>query len=85
MFGLGFWEIVVILLVAVVFIRPQDLPKVARKMGRYYGKFRELSRTISMKMRDIGDEFTGLHGDNPKRRDEGEDYNNDHSNGAKKS
>ncbi len=57
MFGLGFWEIIVILLMVIVFVKPKDLPRFARKIGRYYGKFRDLSRYLSSKIRDFEDEF----------------------------
>ena len=36
MFGLGLWEIVAICLVALVFVRPEELPRVMRKLGRWY-------------------------------------------------
>ena len=36
MFGIGIFEIAAIALVALVFIRPKDLPKVFRKLGRWY-------------------------------------------------
>jgi|GEM_PF-2537795 len=33
MFGLGTWEVLLILVVALIFIGPDQLPKVARKLG----------------------------------------------------
>lgn len=36
MFGVGVFEIVAIALIALVFIRPKDIPKVFRKLGRWY-------------------------------------------------
>ena len=36
MFGLGLIEIVAICLVALIFIRPKDLPALLRKIGRLY-------------------------------------------------
>jgi Tat protein translocase TatB subunit len=44
MFGLGFTEILVILIVALVFIGPKKLPDVARSIGKGY---RELQRALS--------------------------------------
>lgn len=34
MFNIGIWEVVLILLVAFVIVGPNDLPKVARSLGR---------------------------------------------------
>jgi len=44
MFGLGFTELLVILVIALIFIGPNKLPEVARSVGRGY---RELQRAIS--------------------------------------
>jgi Sec-independent protein translocase protein TatA len=58
MFGLGLWEIIIILLIAVVFIRPRDLPKIVRKIGYYYGRWREFSERISHTMSEWERDFT---------------------------
>jgi len=44
MFGIGFPELLVILVVALIFIGPGKLPEVARSLGRGY---RELQRALS--------------------------------------
>ena len=46
MFNLGFGEIIVVLLVALVVVGPDDLPKVARWMGRNLRKLREMLQDI---------------------------------------
>jgi Tat protein translocase TatB subunit len=38
MFGIGFSEILIIALVVIVFVRPDDLPAFIRKLGRLYGQ-----------------------------------------------
>lgn len=38
MFGLGFTEIIVIVVAALIFIRPKDIPRVLAKLGRLYGQ-----------------------------------------------
>jgi sec-independent protein translocase protein TatB len=38
MFGVGFSEIVIIVLLVIVFIKPEDLPRFFRTVGRWYGK-----------------------------------------------
>jgi sec-independent protein translocase protein TatB len=53
MFGLGIWEVLAILLVAIVFINPKDLPKIARKVGYWYGKMREMGKWISDPAREL--------------------------------
>lgn len=46
MFGIGFSEIILIFLVIVVFIRPNDLPKFLRTAGKFYGKAKKLYKEI---------------------------------------
>ncbi|HET7838230.1 MAG TPA: hypothetical protein VFL04_00625 [Rectinemataceae bacterium] len=41
MMGIGFSELVVILLVVLVFIRPEDLPAFFRKLGRIYAELKK--------------------------------------------
>jgi sec-independent protein translocase protein TatB len=41
MFGIGFSEIVLIALVAIIFIRPDDMPAALRRLGRAYGKIKK--------------------------------------------
>ena len=52
MFGLGFWEIVAIIVVVVVVVRPRDLPSFVRKLGRIYGRILDLHRLFTKTMRD---------------------------------
>ncbi|MBF0218669.1 MAG: twin-arginine translocase subunit TatB [Gammaproteobacteria bacterium] len=40
MFDIGFWELMVIAVVALLVIGPERLPEVARSTGRWYGKVR---------------------------------------------
>lgn len=42
MFGLGFFEIILILAGILVFIRPQDLPAFVYRVGKVYGQFKEM-------------------------------------------
>ena len=43
MFGLGIWEVAVIVIVALLVLGPEKLPKVARQLGRVT---RELRRAV---------------------------------------
>jgi sec-independent protein translocase protein TatB len=49
MFGIGLGEIAVVLVVALVLIRPKDLPALLRKAGRLWGKL----GAMSDKARDV--------------------------------
>ncbi|UCF97991.1 MAG: hypothetical protein JSV89_00290 [Spirochaetaceae bacterium] len=53
MFGLGFFEILIILLVAIVFINPRDLPKFFRRLGRLVGQLRDIRDSSVRYMRRI--------------------------------
>lgn len=47
MFGLGFWEIILILLAAIIFIRPDDLPVFLRKLGSLYKSLMDMHREVT--------------------------------------
>jgi Sec-independent protein translocase protein TatA len=53
MFGLGIWEIVIILLAVIIFIKPEDLPKFFRKVGNVYGQIKRYNREVVRKIRHI--------------------------------
>ncbi|MDR0388617.1 MAG: hypothetical protein LBH73_00930 [Spirochaetaceae bacterium] len=40
MFGIGFSELVLIGLILIIFIKPEDLPKFFRSMGKFYGQIK---------------------------------------------
>ena len=42
MFGIGLSELILIFLVLIIFIKPDDLPNFLRKAGRFYGKAKKL-------------------------------------------
>lgn len=52
MFGIGFTEIMVILLVALVVIGPERLPQVARTIGSYWGR---AQRYVNKVKRDVNE------------------------------
>lgn len=62
MFGIGFWEIVVIGLVGLIVIHPKDLPEFFRRVGAAY---RELMG-INRKARAYYDDFRHQLADPPK-------------------
>lgn len=46
MFGIGFSEFLLIGLVVILFVRPDDLPAFFRKAGKIYGKARSAYREV---------------------------------------
>lgn len=53
MFGIGFEELVVVLVAALVLINPKDLPKLFRKAGKLWGRIRQLRETAENTARDV--------------------------------
>lgn len=53
MFGLGIWEIVVILAVALLVLGPDKLPQVARQLARLLGEVRHFSDEIRRQVDDV--------------------------------
>jgi sec-independent protein translocase protein TatB len=73
-FGVGYSEMFVLALIAVIVIGPKDLPKVLRAFGRMMTKVRGLSREFqghvdaAMKdagLEDVKKDFAALKGGNP--------------------
>jgi Sec-independent protein translocase protein TatA len=58
MFGLGVWEIIAIVLVAIVFIRPDDLPAFIRNMGKLYGRLTKMYAEITSAARTMEADIT---------------------------
>ncbi len=56
MFDLGWAEMAVIMLVALIIIGPKDLPKVARTIGHWTGKARALARDFQRSLDDMARE-----------------------------
>lgn len=46
MFGIGFSELILLALVAVVLIKPDDLPGFFRKAGKFYGKIKAAYKEV---------------------------------------
>ena len=57
MFGLGFLEMCLIVLVVLIFIRPEDLPGFIRKVGQFYGQATEAYQVIWRNLRDSENQF----------------------------
>ena len=56
MFGLGWAEIMVVGIVALIVIGPKELPIVFRKVGQFVGKAKGMARDFSSAMHDAAEE-----------------------------
>ncbi len=54
MFGLGLWEIGIIALVVVLFVKPSELPRAARTVGRVVRRIQTASARAKAEMRQLG-------------------------------
>jgi len=61
MFGIGFTELLVVLVVALLVIGPDKLPAVARTIGKAFVEFRRVGEDLKKTITDI-DLDTGLEG-----------------------
>lgn len=59
MFDLGWTELMVVGIVALIVVGPKDLPVLFRNVGRFVGKARGMAREFSRAMNDAADE-TGV-------------------------
>ena len=59
MFGLGIWEIGVIVVVVLILFKPEDIPKLLRNFGRVSRQLKDLLRSASSTVSDMGREFDG--------------------------
>ena len=57
MFDVGFWELVILFGLGLVFLGPERLPKVAMQVGNWAGQARRMARNLS---RQINDEIHDL-------------------------
>ena len=57
MFDIGFFEIAIIMAIAVVVIGPQNLPKLAKAIGKGWGEFQS---TFNSLKQEVMDEAEGL-------------------------
>ncbi|MEO1091196.1 MAG: Sec-independent protein translocase protein TatB [Pseudomonadota bacterium] len=56
MFDLGWSEMGIVLLVALLVLGPKELPRLARDLGRWVGKARSLAREFQRSLEDIARE-----------------------------
>ncbi len=52
MFGIGFTELIVIVVIALIFIGPDKLPGLATALGRAYAEFKKAGDEIKREIKD---------------------------------
>ena len=52
MFDIGFFEIMILMAIAVVVIGPQNLPKLAKAIGRGWGEFQSTFNSLKQEVMD---------------------------------
>ncbi len=76
MFGIGFTEILVILVIALIAIGPEKLPEIAKALGRAFGEFKKAtddlkkSVDVSTTIEEIKPEVSGTSDTPPPDRDQ---------------
>ena len=75
MFGVSFWEVVVVAAVALLLIGPRDLPRIARMAGAALRKLRQTYRWMEDAAAFVDPAANGStsHGDNQARDAQNED------------
>ena len=73
MFSIGWSEILLILILAVVIVRPKDLPTVFRSVGGLFRKIRLLVHDISSEMNSFSDEQSIQKFKKPLEKNDGEE------------
>jgi len=53
MFGFGFSELLIIFLLIIILVKPEELPSLIRQIGKFYGTLKR----ISMQIRDELESF----------------------------
>jgi TatA/E family protein of Tat protein translocase len=69
MFGLGFGELVLIFLIALIFIGPKKLPELAKGLGKGIREFQNAAKGFSDQLQDTGDQPRHETHDTPKLTD----------------
>ena len=57
MFGLGFSEWVVIGIVIIIFVKPEDIPTLFRTIGKYYQKYLKFYHRMMNELTEVNDSF----------------------------
>jgi len=61
MFDVGFWEVMLILIMGLLFLGPEKMPKIASQLGRWVGKARRTATQLRYQL----EREVGSHVENP--------------------
>lgn len=53
MFGIGFSELVLVAIAALIFIGPEDLPKVMRQMVKFFRELRQIGQSLKAQFDEV--------------------------------
>lgn len=70
MFGLDLGEVLILVVALVVFLRPQDMPKLVRKVGKMIGKVKAYWESVKTDIEHIADEDDSNSKRSEKKKDE---------------
>jgi len=65
MFGIGFTELILILVVALIFVGPEKLPEIARALGKAYSEIRRAGEDVKRSVAGIESAHTPVAGLRP--------------------
>ena len=57
MFGIGLTEFIIVLILAIVFVKPDDWPKLMRKLGKSVRQIKGWNKQIKDQIKDIDAEL----------------------------
>ena len=57
MFGFSFAELIIVLIVALIFIKPQDLPEIAHFVGKIFYRGKRLIKDLKQSLKDMEKEL----------------------------
>ncbi len=66
MFGLGFGELVVIFLIALIFIGPKKLPELAKGLGKGIKQFQDAAKGLTDQLQNSEDSQSNPTGTDPR-------------------
>ncbi len=52
MFGIGFWELIILFLIGLVVLGPERLPRVANQLGSWLGQARRMTRIMKRQLEE---------------------------------
>ena len=63
MFDLGFSESMMVLVVLILFVKPEDLPKLMNTLGRWYGQVRRMYYSVMDELQSLSEIETKENGE----------------------